>query len=78
MSESKANDEYVRLLRYLEYTLHELPAGVLYDANGADEKKCAELMRDTYRLEKLEKALALIFQSLSPRAGGTMSAIRTT
>ena len=39
MSESKANDEYVRLLKYLEYTLHELPAGVLYAANGADGGK---------------------------------------
>lgn len=47
MKKSGANDEYMRLLRFLEYTLHELPAGVLYDANGADEKKCAELMSDT-------------------------------
>ena len=55
MKKSGANDEYMRLLRFLEYTLHELPAGVLYDANGADEKKCAELMSDTYRLEALAK-----------------------
>ena len=55
MSKSEAKDEYERLLRHLEYTLHELPAGVLYDADGADEKKCAELMRDTYRLEELAK-----------------------
>jgi hypothetical protein len=46
-------EEYQQLLRYLEYTLHELPAGVLYDANGANDKKCAELMKDTYRLEEL-------------------------
>lgn len=52
-----SNGEYVRLLRYLEYTLHELPAGVLYDANGADDKKCAELMRETYRLEELAASL---------------------
>ena len=50
-------EEYQRLLRYLEYTLHELPAGVLYDANGADDKKCAELMEDTYRLEELAVAM---------------------
>jgi hypothetical protein len=59
MSQSEANDEYARLLKYLEYTLHELPAGVLYDANGADEKKCAELMSDTYRLEALAKGLGI-------------------
>jgi hypothetical protein len=55
MTISEENDEYTRLLKYLEYTLHELPAGVLYDANGADEKKCAELMSDAYRLEELAK-----------------------
>ena len=55
MSKSEVDDEYARLLKYLEYTLHELPAGVLYDANGADEKKCAELMSETFRLEALAK-----------------------
>ena len=55
MSKSEANDEYVRLRQILGYMLHELPAGMLYDADGADEKKCAELMRDTYRLEELAK-----------------------
>jgi len=57
MSKSESNDEYVRLRNYLEYTLHELPAGVLYDANGADDKKCAELMRESYRFEKLATSL---------------------
>jgi hypothetical protein len=47
------SDEFEKLLRYLEYTLHELPAGVLFDHNAADEKQCAELMRKTYRLEAL-------------------------
>ena len=37
--------------------MHELPAGVLYDANGANERQCAELMKDTYRLEELSRAL---------------------
>lgn len=51
MSAEKA--EYAGLLRYLQYTLHELPSGVLYDADGANAEKCAELMKDTYRLEEL-------------------------
>jgi hypothetical protein len=51
------NDEYLHLRKYLEYTLHELPQGVLYDANGADEKKCAELMSETYCFEELAKSL---------------------
>ncbi len=59
MGKNAIKDEYERLLKYLEYTLHELPAGVLYDANGADEKKCAELMQDTYQLEKLAKELGI-------------------
>ena len=50
------DDEYTQLLRYLEYTLHELPAGVLYDHDGANEKKCAELMKASYQLERLAAA----------------------
>ncbi|GHU29040.1 hypothetical protein AGMMS50256_12940 [Betaproteobacteria bacterium] len=53
MATQTEKEEYTRLLRYLEYTLHELHSGVLYDANSANEKKCAELMTDTYRLEEL-------------------------
>ena len=53
---NSVKDEFRQLLKYLEYTLHELPSGVLYDANGADEKKCAELMSETYRLEKLAES----------------------
>ena len=55
MNNNEANEEYRSLLEYLEYTLHELPTGVLYDSNGANEEKCAELMKDTYRLEELAK-----------------------
>lgn len=49
-------EEYAGLLSYLQYTLHELPVGVLYDANGANDKKCARLMKHTYRLEALAVA----------------------
>jgi hypothetical protein len=55
MSKSAMSDEYEKLLRYLEYTLHELPAGVLFDRDGANAQQCAELMRDTHRLEALSK-----------------------
>ena len=63
MESPEPNDEYGRLLRYLEYTLHELPAGVLYDANGADQEKCAELMSDTYRLEALAQSRGIDLSS---------------
>ena len=59
MSNSAIHKEYTELLRHLEYSLHELPAGVLYDVNGADENKCKELMHDTYRLEELAKVLEI-------------------
>ena len=52
-------EEYEYLLRYLQYTLHELPAGILYDADSADDKKCAELMEGTYRLEELAVAMGV-------------------
>ena len=41
MNTPMEKDEYSKIRSYLEYTLHELPAGVLYDANGADEIKCS-------------------------------------
>lgn len=55
MSKPTPSDEYQKLLLYLEYTLHELPAGVLFGHDGATEEQCAELMRETYRLEVLAK-----------------------
>jgi hypothetical protein len=55
MGRSVELDEYSGLRSYLEYTLHELPAGVLYDADAADEEKCALLMKETYRLEYLAR-----------------------
>jgi len=50
-------EEYNQLFSYLDYTLHELPAGVLYDANGANPTECLKLMKETYRLEELSKHL---------------------
>lgn len=46
-------EEFQRLLHCYEYTLHELPAGVLYGADGANAKECADLMKGTYELEEL-------------------------
>lgn len=57
MSTKLEREEYEKLHRYLEYTLHELPAGVLYGANGASKKVCLELMEATYRLEELSKLI---------------------
>jgi hypothetical protein len=59
MSTLAIKADFEQLLRFLEYTLHELPVGVLYGINGADKNQCAELMGDTYRLEKLSKDLSV-------------------
>lgn len=55
MSTKLKKKEYEELFRYLKYTLHELPAGVLYGANSASERECSELMEATNRLEELSK-----------------------
>lgn len=47
--------EYSQLLRHLEYSLLELPAGVLFGPDAATAAQCAKLMRMTYRLEDLAK-----------------------
>jgi hypothetical protein len=44
---------YEALLSGLQYAVHELPAGVLYGANGANAKQCAELMEDLHEFETL-------------------------
>ncbi len=40
---------------YLEYTLHELPAGVLYDQNSANEEQCEELKETLGEFVELTK-----------------------
>ena len=57
MSKQATKKDYEDLLRFLQYTLHELPTGVLYGADGASERECAELMAETYRLEQLSESL---------------------
>jgi hypothetical protein len=38
---------------YLDYTLHELPIGVLYGANGATIEECDELIKEVEKYEIL-------------------------
>jgi hypothetical protein len=58
MNTKELKQEYEKL-QYLEYTLHELPTGVLYDANGANETKCAELMKEVQYFEELSEILGV-------------------
>jgi hypothetical protein len=49
--------EYVRLLDALEYSMHVLPDGVLWNPNAATELECKELMGTLNRFVEICKAL---------------------
>jgi hypothetical protein len=56
---SKNEGEFQKLLEGLRYSMHELPAGVLWNPNAATSKQCAELMNDLHRFEELSKTLGI-------------------
>jgi hypothetical protein len=45
--------------RHLEYTLHELPVGVVYNTNGASKEECTELLKDLSDYEETCQKLNL-------------------
>ena len=49
---------------YFEYTLHELPSGVLYENNGASIPQCEELLNEISEYEKVCKKLQIDQQEL--------------
>ena len=49
--------EYDELYRILDYAMHELPAGVLWNPNAASAAQCSELLAILHRFEALCKAL---------------------
>ena len=51
--------EYRRAMDWLSYAVHELPAGVLYRANGADARQCAEMLHGLDDAERLCTRLGL-------------------
>jgi hypothetical protein len=51
--------EYRRAMDWLSYAVHELPAGVLYGANGADARQCAEMVNGLNDVERLCTRLGL-------------------
>ena len=44
---------YDRDISWLSYAVHELPAGVLYGANGASPAECADMMTGLEAFEAL-------------------------
>ncbi len=53
MTDQESNERYEHVLRLLKYAVHELPAGVLYGANGANAKQCQEWLADLDEFELL-------------------------
>ena len=45
--------------RYFEYTLHEIPYGVLYNQNGATGDECSELLNELKNYEILCEQLKI-------------------
>lgn len=56
---NEKKEEFLSLFNYIEHTLHELPVGVLYDSNFANEKQSQELMSHTYIFEQLSQELGI-------------------
>lgn len=50
--------ELAQIYSVLDYAMHELPAGVLWGPNAANDSQCADLMVDLNRFEQLSKQLA--------------------
>src|SRR5262245_5739018 len=53
MSNQEDVRRYEELRQWLDYAVHELPAGVLYGANSATQKQCAEWTADLNEFERL-------------------------
>lgn len=53
----KSVDRYEELRHWLEYAVHELPAGILGGPNSATPEECAELMEGLKEFEALCKSL---------------------
>jgi hypothetical protein len=50
--------ELAQIYAVLDYAMHELPAGVLWNPNAATDSQCAELLVDLNRFEVVSKQLA--------------------
>ena len=59
MNENELQKEYDDLIRFIQFSLQELPTGVLYGVNSATEEECQELMTDLSRLERMSEKLSI-------------------
>lgn len=49
--------KYDSAVQYLNYSIHEVPSGVLWDTNGASESQCHELLKYADEFEQLSQSL---------------------
>ena len=54
--------EFSKIYNVLAYSMHELPAGVLWHPNAATPSQCAKLMDDVSRMEVISKLLDLAIE----------------
>ena len=59
MDNKELEKEYADLIRFLQYSLKELPKCVLYGLDCADHKECEDLLKDADRLEKISEKLGI-------------------
>jgi hypothetical protein len=55
--------EFDQLYSVLDYSMHELPAGVLWNPNAATPAQCVELMADLNRFAVVSEQLGIATQA---------------
>lgn len=78
MTPKELNERYTRPLGLLKYAVHELPAGVLYRADGANAMQCAEWRASSTDSKRSAEDLAVTKGPSSKTAVGILSTTRTT
>ena len=59
MDKKELDKEYEDLVRFIQYSLQNLPECVFYGLKCADADECGELMKDFHRLERISERLGI-------------------
>ena len=70
--------EFDQLYSVLDYSMHELPAGVLWNPDAATQSQCVELMEGLNRFETVCKELGIQTHRSLRVAVGILNIILTT
>lgn len=79
MSAESDRQHYDTTLNWLQGAVHEIPAGVLWGANGAPPEECVEMMTGLREFEEVCDGLnSMITPTSSKAATGTLRTTLTT